>query len=166
LLQIKVDELPHVPVELENAAFLAVFFNREEIPFDKPHGEGWLIREYPTCEGLVELPASDEPAVVKDFPVRWTRVEDDAPDWENAWDLIDLKPIDDADDERFFEEFNRYEGTKVGGFPSCIQHGTELDGFVFQIGSEEKPGWMWVDNGIAYFNRDAAGEWAFRCQFY
>lgn len=25
------------------------------------------------------------------------------------------------------------------------------DDFVFQIGSEEKPNWMWGDNGTGYF---------------
>ncbi|ODC02920.1 hypothetical protein BFW38_04485 [Terasakiispira papahanaumokuakeensis] len=79
-----------------------------------------------------------------------------------------MTPINESDGEDaiFFEEYNRYPGTKFGGFPNCIQHGHNLDGFVFQIGSEEKPNWMWADNGIAYFNKDESGDWVFECQFY
>lgn len=167
LLQVKTSELPYVPPALSETAFLAVFFNRESIPFDKPHGQGWLIREYRTLEGLQLLPSSKEPEMVRDFPIRWSLVEDDAPGWENAWDLVDLSPINAIDraSDRFFYEYNRYSQTKFGGFPCEVQHGAELEGFVFQIGSEEKPRWMWADNGIAYFNKKD-GIWSFDCQFY
>ena len=168
LLQVKVSELPVIPPELGSAEFLVIFINREEFPFDKPHGEGWEIREYNSLEGLQLLPKSEEPDLVKDFPIQWSKVEDDAPDWENAWDIVDMTPINESDgeDQKFFYDYSRYPGTKFGGFPKCIQHGHNLDGFVFQIGSEEKPNWMWADNGIAYFNKSESGEWAFECQFY
>ena len=168
LLQVRIDELPYIPPELENTRFLVVFFNREEIPFDQHHGDGWLIREYDSLEGLEPLPESEEEAMVKDFPIKWDLVEDDAPDWEDAWGLLDLTPINDTEgaDEKFFEEYNRYPGTKFGGFPYLIQHELDLGGYVFQIGSEDKPGWMWADSGIAYFNKLADGEWMFDCQFY
>ena len=166
LLQVKIEELPFVPARLEDTKFLTVFFNRDELPFDNPHGEGWEIREYTSLDGLVELPDSTEAPMVKDFPIQWSLIDDDAPDWENAWEMVDLTPINDADDERFFDEYNRYSCTKFGGFPCCIQHGHELDGFIFQIGSEEKPGWMWADNGIAYFNKDDEGTWKWNTQFY
>jgi hypothetical protein len=168
LLQVKVGELPYIPPELEDTKFLVVFFNREEIPFDKPHGEGWLIREYKSLEGLQLLPESEEPEIVKDFPIKWRLVSDDAPGWENAWDLVDLTPINETDgaSDNFFHKYNRYSQTKLGGFPCEVQHGADLEGYVFQIGSEEKPRWMWVDNGIAYFNKIESGEWVFDCQFY
>lgn len=168
LLQVKVSELPYVPPEIDGTEFLVIFFNREEIPFNKPNGEGWLIREYNSLEGLQLLPESGEHQMVKDFPIKWSLVEDDAPGWENAWDLMDLTSINETRgaSDIFYERYHRYSQTKFGGFPYEIQHGAELEGFVFQIGSEEKPGWMWSDNGIAYFNKDASGEWIFDCQFY
>lgn len=168
LLQVKVSELPVIPLELSDTEFLVVFFNREELPFDKPHGDGWEIREYKSLDGLQLLPESEEPNIVKDFPIKWQKVTDDTPDWENAWELIDLTPINETEDadEKFFYEYNRYPATKFGGYPKCIQHGHHLEGFVFQIGSEEKPNWMWADNGIAYFNKNESGAWVFECQFY
>lgn len=168
LLQVKVSDLPVVPKELVDTKFLVVFINREEAPFDKPHGDGWEIREYKSLDGLQFLPKSQEPDLIKDFPIQWEKVSDDAPDWESAWEILDMTPIDESDgeDEKFFDDYNRYPGTKFGGFPKCIQHGHNLDGFVFQIGSEEKPNWMWADNGIAYFNKDKHGEWVLEGQSY
>ena len=168
LLQVKVKELPFVPDEIKNLEFIVVFINREEIPFDKPHGDGWEIREYSSTEDLILLPASNEASVVKDYPIKWVQVEDDTPDWENASELIDLSPINEmaGAEDKFFEQYNRYPGTKFGGYPKCIQHEANLEGFVFQIGSEEKPNWLWADNGIGYFNKNKNGVWVFECQFY
>ncbi len=168
LLQVKVSELPHRPRELEGIEFLCVFLNREEIPFDQPHGEGWLIREYRSLDGLEPLPPSDEAPMVKNFPIRWTFHEKDAPGWESAWAFADLTPINESPDgsDRFYEKYNQIPQTKFGGFPFEIQHAANMDGFVFQIGSEEKPQWMWGDQGVAYFNRSETGQWTFDCQFY
>ncbi|WP_338663495.1 DUF1963 domain-containing protein [Pararoseomonas sp. SCSIO 73927] len=164
LLQIRVDELPFVPPQLEATAMLVLFVTLD-LSLDAPHGEGWLIREYPALDGLVPLPGPETP--YRPFPVRWDAVEDDAPGWEDAWSLMDLTPInrDEAASERFFSEFRRYDGTKVGGYPREVQHGAGVEDFVFQVGSEPKVGFMWGDRGIAYFHRPADGGWRFSCQF-
>jgi hypothetical protein len=153
---------------LGDTKFLVLFLDREELPFEKPHADGWLIREYQSLDGLRPLPASNEPGVIRSFPIQWSLVDDDAPGWENAWELVDLTPINETTgaEERFFEAYKRYSGTKFGGYPYCIQHEANLEGFAFQVGSEEKPGWMWVDDGVAYFNKTREGEWVFDCQFY
>lgn len=166
LLQIRTDELPVIPEQLKGIALLLLFHNREHHPFDQPHGEGWLIREYATLEGLELLPELETP--YRPFPVRWVSVNDDAPGWEDAWDIIDLSEVNDDTQASgsFFDDFNRYGGTKVGGYPMEIQHGVGIEDFVFQVGSEEKVNWMWADNGIGYFHRSAEGIWHFSCQFY
>lgn len=166
LLQIRTDELPVIPEQLKGIALLVLFHNREHHPFDQPHGEGWLIREYATLEGLELLPELETP--YRPFPVRWVSVNDDAPGWEDAWDMIDLSEVNDDTQasDCFFDDFNRYGGTKVGGYPMEIQHGVGIEDFVFQVGSEEKVNWMWADNGIGYFHRSAEGIWQFSCQFY
>lgn len=166
LLQIRTDELPVIPEQLKGIALLVLFHNLENHPFDNPHGEGWLIREYATLEGLTLLPESETP--YRPFPVRWMSVNDDAPGWEDAWDIIDLSAVNDDDQasDSFFDDFNRYRGTKVGGYPTEIQHGVGSQDFVFQVGSEEKVNWMWADNGIGYFHKSAEGLWQFSCQFY
>jgi Domain of unknown function (DUF1963) len=166
LLQIRISELPFVPEQLKHLAVLVLFHNLHRHPFDLPHGQGWLIREYRTIDNLIPLPSVDHP--YKAFPIRWSRVDDDAPGWEDAWGLVDLSAIN-ADEEAsdfFFYEFERYSGTKIGGYPKEIQHGVGLDDFVFQVGSEAKINWMWADNGIGYFFRSPSGDWRWSCQFY
>ena len=166
LLQIRIDELPVIPEQLENVALLVLFHNMESHPFDQPHGEGWLIREYATLDGLELLPELATP--YRAFPVRWLSVNDDAPGWEDAWDILDLSAVNDDEpaSDSFFEDFSRYGRTKVGGYPAEIQHGVGLEDFVFQVGSEEKVNWMWADNGIGYFHKSPDGVWRFSCQFY
>lgn len=165
LLQIRMDELPFVPAPLKDVSLLVLFHNTQEHPFDLPHGEGWLIREYRSLEGLVPLPRLELP--YRPFPVRWHEVSDDMPGWEDAWELLDMTTVneDEAAGDAFWA-LPRYRSTKVGGFPSDVQHAVGIEGFVFQVGSEEKTGWMWADNGFGYFHRSADGEWRFSCQFY
>lgn len=167
LLQVKISELPFVPMGLENTKFLVVFFNREDFPFDRPHGDGWVIREYQSLDELALLPSSSESDEVRSFPVRWSLIDDDAPGWEDAWDLLDMTPINESEDatNEFYDRYNGYPHTKFGGYPFDIQYGVGLDGYVFQIGSEEKAGWMWGDSGIAYFHK-IDGEWKFDMQCY
>jgi hypothetical protein len=166
LLQIRMSELPYVPEALQSLELLVLFFpmGGRNYPFDKPHGEGWLIREYQSLEGLVPLP--EIPAPYNPLPIRWSRVEDDTPGWEDAWDLLDLSAVNDDDEaSQLFYDFSTYPQTKLGSYPFEVQHGVGLENFVFQVGSEEKARWQWVDRGIAYFFRTPEGEWRWDCQF-
>ena len=166
LLQVRVRDLPVIPVELEGIELLLLFQNRREHPFDRPHGEGWLIREYTSLDGLVPIQA--DTGSFRPFPIAWSRVEDDAPGWEDAWKVVDLEPVNDDEEasEAFFSSFSRYGDTKFGGYPTEIQHGVGLENYVLQVASEEKVGWMWADNGRGYFFRSPSGEWSWSCQFY
>lgn len=168
LLQINCQELPYRPLQLEGTALLVLYLNSEEIPFDKPNGDGWLIREYQSLDGLSPFAAA-KPERLKPFPIKWLLSEPERPGWEEAWGVVDLKAINESQEasKAFFERYPNHHGTKVGGYPSEIQHGIGGDSpFVFQVGSEEKPNWMWADNGIGYFCKSAEGEWEFQCQFY
>jgi hypothetical protein len=110
------------------------------------------------------LPSIDTPYFISG---RWRSVNDDAPGWEDAWDIIDLSDVNDDEDvsNSFYDDFNRYRGTKVGGYPMEIQHGVGIQNFVFQVGSEEKVNWMWADNGIGYFHKSPEGAGRFRVSF-
>ncbi|HVI25369.1 MAG TPA: DUF1963 domain-containing protein [Xanthomonadaceae bacterium] len=166
LLQVRVRDLPVVPRELQGIELLVLYQNHGQHPFDRPHGEGWLIREYSSLQGLVPIEANC--GRLRPFPVVWSRVEDDAPGWEDAWEIFDLTPVNEDEEagDAFFSSFSRYGGTKFGGYPTDIQHGVGLENYVFQVASEEKVGWMWADNGRGYFFRSPAGEWSWSCQFY
>ena len=164
LLQVRIEELPVVPASLRDAAMLVVYMNRSTIPFNRPHGEGWLIREYASLDRLISLPARDVP--YRPFPISWREVDDDMPGWEDADEVMDLTPIrlDEAASDRFTYDFNRYNGTKFGGYPVCIQHSAGTEDFVFQIDSDGKSGWNWAGDGIAHFHRSDSEGWRFSCQ--
>jgi hypothetical protein len=168
LLQVNVEELPFVPPQLAGLKLIILFLNREEIPFDRPHGEGWLIREYSELEGLVPLPPAEGPPGVRSFPIKWNLEEDERPGWEDAWQIVDLGVVNEDEEASayFFEKLRNYPGTKIGGYPTEIQHGVGFEDFVFQVGSEEKPQWQWADNGIGYFFKKPESQWRFACQFY
>jgi hypothetical protein len=169
LLQVNCSELPYVPEQLSGTALFVVWVNQTEIPFDKPNGDGWLIREYPTLDRLRPLADLTKPSHVKTFAMRWCLSESDGPGWEEAWGLVDLDSVNSSEEasDEFFSRYSNHPGTKVGGYPTEIQHGIGGDAtFVFQIGSEGKPNWMWAGNGIGYFLKDDSGAWEFQCQFY
>ncbi len=169
LLQVNCSELPYVPGELAGTALFVVWLDPAAIPFDRPHGDGWRIREYPSLDGLEPVEGFAAPEYLRAFPIRWSLSEDDAPGWTDAWGVAGLKAFDASkmDLDEFHRRYSNHWGTKVGGYPSEIQHGIGGDApFVFQIGSEEKARWMWADNGIGYFQKTPAGEWFFQCQFY
>jgi hypothetical protein len=93
LLQVNCSELPFIPPALQNVALLVLFINSTEIPFEKPYGDEWLIREYPWLEGLAPIKNIQKPDYLKAFPIKWGLSETKGPDWEDAWDLVDLSPI-------------------------------------------------------------------------
>jgi hypothetical protein len=168
LLQIRTSELSHVPKGLQGVELMVLFINSDEYPFDKPHGDGWLIREYSNLDGLEALPLLDVPTVPVPCPITWTAVSNDAPGWEDAWELLDLTVInnDSQLSAKFFKDFTNHAGTKIGGYPTEIQHGVGLKDYVFQVGSEPRSRWMWADNGTAYFFKNPLGIWSWSCQFY
>lgn len=134
------------------------------IPIDEHHGAGWLIREYKTLEGLRLLPKSNEPDMVRSFPVRWSLVEDDAPDMR-AVNLFSESVNDNENVQKFLADNGSYWFTKFGGYPFDLHSQLSCENFVFQIRSEQKPKWMCDNNGIIYFYK-MNNEWGFKCQLY
>lgn len=163
LLQVRCSELPEIPAALAGIELLVVYVNALEIPFDKPPGDGWLVREYRSLDGLQPIATR---APCKALGIHWSLGKPERPGWEQASELFDMDAINDSESasERFFK-LPHHEGTKIGGYPFEVQHLVDnADGYVLQIGSEPKAQWMWADNGVATFARDANGAWSFACQ--
>lgn len=154
LLQVRTDELPYRPPPLAETALFNVFVGPRKLPVDLPaeNGNGWLLRCYSSLEDLTLLapPANSH---VRPFPIRWHLSETEGPVWEDAFELIGLTEFNKLDDatDLFYNRYKQHPLTKVGGWPSFLQGSLGSEGFVFQIGSEEKPRWMWGDNGNGYF---------------
>jgi hypothetical protein len=156
LLQVRCDELPYRPPLLNEISLFNVFIGPREIPIDlpAPNGQGWEIRTFPSLDGLVPIRHGAE-TFLRPFPIRWSLSGTEGLQWEDAWHVYDLSVFNQLSDciELFGSRYNRHYFTKVGGWPSYIQASPGLDSnlFVFQIGSEEKPRWMWGDNGTGLF---------------
>jgi hypothetical protein len=176
LLQVNCGELPYVPGELEGVALFVVWIaqNPIEALADEAHGDGFLIREYTTLEGLTPVSGVSKPKDLKTLPVKWTLVEDDAPDWGDLCEFVGPGPLKELDKsyewgEPYQKKYHNHERTKIGGYPTVIQNTlseSEAKGtFVFQIAHEHKANWDWVDAGVAYFFKSESGTWEWDCQF-
>ena len=58
-------------------AFISLFIMWDDLPIDRPNGEGWLLRAYRTVDGLVPFQEPADRGSIKPFPVRWTLIEED-----------------------------------------------------------------------------------------
>jgi hypothetical protein len=172
LAQFNLRELPcRPPQALADIALLTLFLGPWRLPVDAPNGVNWALRAYPSLDDLVPL-AEPTPAragdpklrkgqdlTLRPFPIRWQqRLElpcrDDIP-WEllAAWDAW-------AGDRPTHER--TCDGTKIGGWPYCIQSEVRWrtggrpveDGqYVLQLGSEHKAGLSWRFAGLGYVAR-------------
>jgi hypothetical protein len=166
LLQIRVLDLPVVPPAFAGLAVVVVWITPGISPNEFDDGIGWRVVEHADEAGLVPF-ALPFPAPTRPFPIRWRDGEPERPGWEEAGEYMDAETVlDDDGAHDAFHGLPHHCHTKIGGFPTEIQHFvSNADSFVFQIGSEEKPRWMWVDNGVATFGKED-GVWNAWVQFY
>jgi uncharacterized protein YwqG len=172
LFQLDIKELPHIPKQLKPYDFLTVFISHSPVTsFLSNNGEGWLIRTYSDKSSLIPItPPPQLESKIKPCLITWSRSKKDAPDWEDAWEITDVSPINNTTDgiDLYYERYENFDGTKIGGWPSLIQ--TELSypskAFVFQIASEPEADWMWGDAGIGYFGLSEKGHWMLEWQCY
>jgi hypothetical protein len=173
-------EAPWRPESLADIELIALFISSDfmegEFPWLRDPGEGngasWCLRTYRSVGALVPLVAPLHGSTIRDSDVRWGNVTPDLP-------THDLLPLDLPDNlrETYYEmNFPRIHVTKLGGWPSCVQsepwwylqNNDDDFSFAIQIDSESKAGWMWGDNGTAYFARSQRDprKWAFDWQCY
>jgi hypothetical protein len=172
LAQLNLRELPCPPTQaLADVALLTLFLGPWQLPVDQPNGVNWALRAYPRLDGLVPL-AEPTPAragdpklrkgqdlTLRPFPIRWQQrldfpCRDDIPlGLSAAWHAW-------AEDRASTEL--TFDGTKIGGWPYCIQSevswhtgGRQVEDcqYVLQLGSEHKAGLSWGYAGLGYVAR-------------
>lgn len=161
LLQVRIDELPYCPPALDGIALFNVFIRRDRMPDPgTENGQMWVMRSYSSLEGLVPM-VMPEGFRIRPFPVRWHLAESEGPTWEAALELSEtMKQFSELEDsvDLFHDRYDQHGLTKIGGWIGTIQGSYGNPNFVFQISSEEKPGFMIGDNGNAYFSYEN-GKW-------
>ena len=168
LVQFNLAEAPFVPEKLQRFKMITVFIDAEELPYDRPYGDGWVVRAYESLEDLVPLKKPDIEFEIKPFPIKWEVVENEGPSWEAAFDITDMSEFNLVTDSEYEDRYENSERTKLGGHPTLLQGRLQFDvnDYVFQIGTEDKAEWMWGDCGIGYFGLDDAGKWLFEWTCY
>ncbi len=174
LCQFNMTEVPFVPESLSDVAFLAVFIDQEKLPSNNPNGDGWLLRAYPTLDGLVALALPADQGYLQPLPIRWELIEEDYPSWEYK-DAMEMSP---ELEDQYSELLETQQGTKIGGWPFIVQseiywapgnqHPASPE-YVLQIDSESKARWSWGDAGFGYIGRGtgaARDVWTLEWQCY
>lgn len=154
VIQIVVDEVPNGKDFFGDTKLIQVYLNTKELPSTPAkNGDGWRLLEYKSNDDMAVVETPKESQIHKPFQIKWILSEKpDFPCWEESWDYFDMTEINESEElsERFFDEFERYYRTKIGGYASYIQSLCGDYEYVFQISSEEKPGFMVGDNGNIY----------------
>jgi uncharacterized protein YwqG len=155
VIQILTSEVSNGEQFFGEAKIIQVFINSKKLPIGYAvNGDGWCLIEHDSVVGMEVVQTPENCSTYKCFQVKWSLSDMlDYPCWEESWDYVDMTEINESEEltERFFDEFDRYHRTKIGGYASYIQSpcSSEYE-YVLQISSEEKPKFMVGDNGNLY----------------
>ena len=167
-LQINTTQLTEIPEALGNYKLITVFVNEKELPFEMPHGKGWLVRCYASLDGLEARSNPITGSRIRPCEITWTTFQD-SPGWDDFPTGIDMKAFNGLreSDKLLEDRYKNFKKTKVGGWPSLIQGSLDMgaSNFQFQVGSEQKANWNCIDAGTMYFGL-VNGEWKFECQVF
>lgn len=171
ICQLNLTEAPFISPALADVALLTSFVADFECFIATGCApDTWCLRAYPALDGLVPL-ARPQGIAAPEKLKREQRPRGFEGRWSKATDhpLYDDPDREDSDDE---PDADHIYATKLGGYPSNLQHAVEWPGgdfaYVLQIDSEAKVGLSWADRGIVYVGRGIAdrSRWAVSCQFY
>ena len=188
LCQLYLPDLPFVPDVLDGTAVLCVFITLfkldgscsqdyievKNLPGDwETMGKRWIIREYPSLDGLVVKNPIVPKTIIKPYPLKPILIENDFPVWDDECNYPEsvFDELNRLSEEEDFEGMLPNDnGHKVGGYPSYCQSGVDYgEGFefVFQIASDNKVMLNIVDGGQFNFAKNKnTGEWKIYYDFY
>ena len=156
--QMNLATAPARPPLLSDLELVTFFVQPELGNLSRENGADWVLRAYPSIEGLVRIaPPGGAPRVKKGFECRWEECED-----HPNHDDPDIVPVPGSRRPR--GGFDNVARTKIGGYASTIQaepwwghtpHPAEPK-YCLQINSEEKAGVVWGDGGTIYLARGTA----------
>jgi len=159
--QMNLATAPAVPPLLSGIQLITFFIDPDLGDVSQENGADWVLRAYPSLEGLVRIAApAGAPKVKKGFECRWEEC-DDHPTHDDSEMVIP------AGSRRPRTELENVARTKIGGYATTIQsepwwgykaHPGEPK-YCLQINSEEKAGVFWGDGGTIYVARGTAADY-------
>lgn len=147
--QFNISSLPFIPEQVKDTKFLTVFISEDEYPqeFEKI-GKTYVIREYFDVNELEIKQLINSKSSIKPLPLKAEYGKDDYPYYLRG----------------------HHQGHKFGGYQSfCQEERTFPEGFefVFQISSDYKAGFNFVDGGSLMFAKNViTNEWKIYFDFY
>ena len=151
LCQLNISEAQYLPKNLGDLCMISIYIAEplvDSLTFcigitNDESDHPWRMRTYQNFEDLVELKSPQLDSPIRPFEARWRAVERDYP----THDLIPIELPPDIEENYYgIDGITTLEGTKLGGWPSCIQSepwwdyqadGAEFE-YALQVDSEEK----------------------------
>ena len=129
LLQIRIDELPVIPEQLKDVALWCSFTILKAIHLINLMVKVGSYGNMPPLKGLSYC--QQQTRLIAHFRFYGRALMMMRRDGRMR-DIIDLSDVngDQEASDRFHDDFKRYRGTKVGGYPMEIQHGVGIEDFV------------------------------------
>jgi uncharacterized protein YwqG len=183
LAQLNLAAAPWRPPQLEGIAAVTIFVARDDDTFAVPagpSGDGWLLRAYPSLDGLVHLAVPRGGNAGRPRRLSWEAVQD-LPAYDDLVNLVDADLLERLLDGREVEDAigGPTSGTKLGGWPSLIQSEIEWSDasggparepvFCLQVDSSEEATLNLWDGGVLYVGRrpgPGSPEWVAEAQFF
>ena len=166
-------DLSYVPQCLQGIELITVFMSEDVCGHRECAEEYFCIRTYKSLEGLE--PCGWNATIMKTFPLVPELIENDYPMWDDAnfpTDIFEeILQLENEEDIEYYEDIvdNNYYTHKIGGYSDYIQPGgcSEDYDFAFQISSDEKALFNFVDNGrIYFFYNKETHDWKVYYDFY
>ncbi len=164
LIQIRVDELPHIPAEISDVALLTLWMDPDaEIVDRASNGVEFVIRTYDSMDGLIPLgPGYRELENLPTFQIYWTLLCGDVPEWEALEGVPESISLLD-DDGWYFDhparerraELQESMPIKLGGHSQWWQSPQQVEGgdFVLFLDSTSKGNFGFPAGGNGNFFR-------------
>lgn len=176
IFQLRVDELTNIPKAFEGIALLTLWFDvGTEYLGETRSGAGFVIRTYPSLDGLVPLGIGyREHETMPTFPIKWHHLENDLPDWGEFHDKVPDAVACSQDSDWFFghpalatrEKLQSTMPIKIGGYSQWWQEPQDVPSgdFAFFLDTTSRGNFGFPAGGNANFFK-VGDTWEMRVDF-
>lgn len=173
VLQIRVDELPEIPLDFKGLALINFWLDLHISAFrGGKNGNGFLLRTYTDIENLVPVGVGyRESSELPTLPVLWHETAREASTWDDMsgevpaamMNISSYDWVDDNKDTARVEQLREKYPIKLGGWPAWIQGSNwpKNAEFYFQVDATKK-GSLSFGYGGSFYIFKTANTWEVR----